>query len=201
MMKLAALAAMAGSAAAFAPAPIAKSVTSLNAFEDEIGALPPTGFWDPAGLADGISQEKFDQYRAAELKHGRVAQMAVLGYIAPETYRFGYDLTPDGSVSTSDLPNGIAAIGALPFLGWVQIVAFVGCVEVYGWFTAPAGVLELPDDILAKRQTAELQHGRLAMLAFLELIRHDSQNLISPGFDGYENLITGLPFIYKNLEG
>jgi hypothetical protein len=199
MMKLAVLAAVAGSAAAFAPAPMAKtSAVSLNAFQNEIGALPPVGFWDPAGLSDGISQERFDEYRLAELKHGRVAQLAVLGYIAPETYRFGYDLTPDGSVNTSDLPNGIAAINALPFLGWVQIVAFVGCVETYGWFTSPTGVLQLPDDILAKRQTAELQHGRLAMLAFLELIRHDSQNLAQPGFDGYDHLITGLPFIYSN---
>jgi len=196
MMKIAVLAAMAGSAAAFAPAPIAKISTSLNAFENEIGALPPVGFWDPAGLSDGISQEKFDEYRLAELKHGRVAQLAVLGYIAPETYRFGYDLIP-GQLSTNDLPNGIAAINAMPFLGWVQIVAFVGCVETYGWFTSPTGVLDLPADILAKRQTAELQHGRLAMLAFLELIRHDSQNLAVPGFDGYDNLITGLPFIYN----
>ena len=160
MMKLAVLAAVAGSAAAFAPAPMAKtSAVSLNAFQNEIGALPPVGFWDPAGLSDGISQERFDEYRLAELKHGRVAQLAVLGYIAPETYRF---------------------------------------VETYGWFTSPTGVLQLPDDILAKRQTAELQHGRLAMLAFLELIRHDSQNLAQPGFDGYDHLITGLPFIYSN---
>lgn len=198
MMKLAVLAAAAGSAAAFAPAPMAKtSSVSLNGFADEIGALPPVGFWDPAGLSDGISQERFDEYRLAELKHGRVAQMAVLGYVAPETYRFGYDLTPDGSVSTSDIPNGLAAVAAVPFLGWVQIVAFVGCVETYGWFTSPTGVLDLPPDILAKRQTAELQHGRLAMLAFLELIRHDSQNLVQPGFDGYDHLITGLPFIYN----
>ena len=49
---------------------------------------------------------------------------------------------------------------------------------------------------LAKRQTQELQHGRLAMLATMELLRHDSQNLVSPGFDGLDNLITGLPFLY-----
>ena len=39
--------------------------------------------------------------------------------------------------------------------------------------------------------------GRLAMLAFLELLRHDSQNYISAGFDGYDKLITGLPFLYE----
>jgi hypothetical protein len=39
--------------------------------------------------------------------------------------------------------------------------------------------------------------GRLAMLATLELLRHNSQNLVSPGFDGLDNLITGLPFLYN----
>jgi len=196
MMKIAVLAALSGSAAAFAPAQVGRTVTSVQAFENEIGALPPTGFWDPAGLSDGISQSKFDEYRLAELKHGRVCMMAVLGYVAPETYRFGYDLTP-GGLSTNDIPNGIAAINAIPFLGWVQIIALVGCVEYYGFYRSPTGELDLPDDILAKRQTAELQHGRLAMLAVLELFRHDSQNLAQPGFDGLDHLITGLPFIYS----
>jgi hypothetical protein len=34
------------------------------------------------------------------------------------------------------------------------------------------------------------------MLATLELLRHDSQNYVSPGFDGLDTLITGLPFLY-----
>ncbi|KAL3802884.1 hypothetical protein ACHAWO_010383 [Cyclotella atomus] len=197
MMKTAIVASLVASASAFAPAQTGKAATSLaSAFENEIGALPPTGFFDPARLSDGISQEKFDFYRLAELKHGRAAMLAVLGYVAPETYRFGYDLIP-GELSTNDIPNGVAALNAIPFGGWVQMIAFVGTVETYGWFTSPTGVLDLPDDILAKRQTAELQHGRLAMLAFLELIRHDSQNLAQPGFDGLDNLITGLPFLYN----
>jgi hypothetical protein len=181
--KLAVFASLIAGSSAFAPAQVGRASTSVQAFENEIGVLPPTGFFDPAGLSDGISQEKFDSYRLAELKHGRAAMLAVLGYVAPETYRFGYDLIP-GELSTNDIPNGVAAIKAIPFGGWAQMIAFVGCVETYGWFTSPTGVLDLPDDILAKRQTAELQHGRLAMLAFLELIRHDSQNLAQPGFDG-----------------
>jgi hypothetical protein len=51
--------------------------------------------------------------------------------------------------------------------------------------------------VLETRKLQELQNGRLAMLAFLELLRHDSQNLVSPGFDGLDNLITGLPFLYE----
>merc|ERR1719203_1611907 len=54
-MKLAITALLAGSAAAFAPASMPKASTALNmAFESELGAQPPLGFFDPLGLvADG----------------------------------------------------------------------------------------------------------------------------------------------------
>jgi hypothetical protein len=42
-------------------------------------------------------------------------------------------------------------------------------------------------------------HGRLAMLAFVELIRHDAHNIVNPGMDGgYMELITGFPFLYND---
>jgi Chlorophyll A-B binding protein len=55
----------------------------------------------------------------------------------------------------------------------------------------------LAPEVLKIRETQELQNGRIAMLAFLELIRHDAQNTVVPGFDGLDNLITGLPFLYN----
>ena len=67
-------------------------------------------------------------------------------------------------------------------------------------FEQQIGKPEFDPETSEKRQLQELQHGRLAMLATLELFRHDSQTLISPGFDGegvFENLITGLPFLYN----
>ena len=45
---------------------------------------------------------------SAELKHGRVAQLAVLGYIVPEIYKFPGDIAP--GISFASIPNGIAAI-------------------------------------------------------------------------------------------
>jgi hypothetical protein len=63
--------------------------------------------------------------------------------------------------------------------------------------TNKQGKPDLGPEILAKRQTQELQHGRLAMLAIAELLRHDAQNSVVPGFDGLDNLITGLPFLYN----
>jgi len=142
------------------------------------------------------SKEKFDEYRVSELKHGRAAMLAVLGYIAPETYRFGFDIAP--GVSTYDIPNGVAAIDYIPALGWAQIIFLIGAVDYYGVLgDFSFGKPDLGDKE-EERKLQELQHGRLAMLAFLELLRHDSQNFVSPGFDGYDKMITGLPFMYGN---
>ena len=43
------------------------------AAEDFIGITQPVGFFDPAGLSKGKDDETIAYYRAAELKHGRVA--------------------------------------------------------------------------------------------------------------------------------
>ena len=51
MMKLATLAAIAGSAAAFAPTQQGRVSTSVKGFENELGVIAPTGFFDPLGLS------------------------------------------------------------------------------------------------------------------------------------------------------
>jgi hypothetical protein len=165
-------------------------------YENELGVINPTGFFDPLGLTEGIDQETFDQYRTAELKHGRVAQLCVLGYITPEIFRWPGEIAP--GISFSDIPNGIAAIDAIPTLGWLQMVFLIGSVDYFGYLgDFASGKPDLDPETLEERQLAELQHGRLAMLATMELLRHDAQNLASPGFDGLDNLITGLPFLYE----
>jgi hypothetical protein len=195
-MKLIIAALIAGSAVAFAPEFKGRASTTVNSYEGELGVVAPTGYFDPLGLASDIDQEKFDFYRAAELKNGRAAMLAVLGYIAPETYRFPGEIAP--GIKFADIPNGVAAIEAIPALGWIQICFLIGAVDYYGFLgDFDIGKPSLAPEELEKRQLNELQNGRLAMLAFAELLRHDSQNFVSPGFDGLDNLITGLPFIYE----
>ena len=197
-MKFLLAATLAASAAAFAPVaqpPVSRTAIKASAYENEVGVIAPTGFWDPAKLSYGISPEKFALYRAAELKHGRVAQLAVLGYVVQETTRFPFDIAP--GIPCSEVPNGVAAINAIPTLGWAQIIFLIGAVDYWGFLgDFEYGKLDLEEEELEKRQLQELQHGRIAMLATMELFRHDSQNLVSPGFDGLDNLITGLPFLY-----
>ena len=70
------------SATAFAPAGrAAKSSLKMLDFSKEVGAQPPLGFWDPLGLLKNADQERFDTLRRYEVKHGRVAMLAVLGHI------------------------------------------------------------------------------------------------------------------------
>jgi hypothetical protein len=54
-------------------------------FEKELGAQPPLGFFDPLGLVADGDADKFDRYRYCEIKHGRIAMLAILGYIVQET--------------------------------------------------------------------------------------------------------------------
>ena len=197
-MKLAIAALLAGSAAAFAPSASKARSTALNqnTYENELGVIAPTGFFDPCRLSDGIDQETFDQYRTAELKHGRVAMLAVVGYVVAETNRFPGEIAP--GLKFADVPNGVAALDAIPSLGWAQIVFFIGAVDYWGFLgDFEIGKPLFDDETIKTRQLMELQHGRLAMLAIMELLRHDSQNLVSPGFDGLDKLITGLPFLYR----
>jgi hypothetical protein len=178
-----------------APVKAAAVVAPVSAYASELGVIAPTGFWDPCKLSNGIDEETFAQYRTAELKHGRVAQLAVIGYVVQEVYRFPFDIAP--GIPCASVPDGLAAIDAIPALGWAQIIFLVGAVDYWGFLgDFDIGKPDLEPEELEKRKLQELQHGRLAMLATLELFRHDSQNLVQPGFDGLDKLITGLPFLY-----
>ena len=171
---------------------MASSSALKMGFESEAGVTQPLGFFDPLGLA---SAENFEQYRTAELKHGRVAQLAVIGYIVPEVFKFPFDIAP--GIPCTSVPNGIAAIAAVPSLGWLQIFFLIGSVDYYGFLilgdTEAKG--KSPEE-LKELKDKELNNGRLAMIAILELLRHDSQKLVG-GMYASDNLITGLPFLYQ----
>ncbi len=147
------------------------------------------------GLSANIDQATFDDYRAAELKHGRVAQLAVIGYIVPEIFKFPGEIAP--GITFESIPNGVAAIQAVPALGWAQMFFLIGAVDYRGFLILgdTEGQGKTAEE-LQKAQEQELSHGRLAMIAILELLRHDSQSLIGGMYAG-DHLITGLPFLYQ----
>ena len=179
------LLALLATAVAFAPqGRISTRSTSLSMqFEDELGVLPPIGYWDPLGLAADGDAETFARRRAVELKHGRVAMAAVLGYIIQELTRLPGDIDLMGT-SFASIPNGWAAIGAVPTLGWIQIIGSIGYWELVGWQqeedadypgTFGTGYFgrSLEGDEKVEKLTKEIQNGRLAMLGIMELLTHD----------------------------
>jgi hypothetical protein len=182
------------SAAAFAPAPVAKTTSALNAFESELGAQPPLGFFDPLGLLDNADQDRFDRLRYVEIKHGRIAQLAFLGQIVT---RAGIHLSGNidyAGHSFDSYPNGWAAINgpdAISGSGLGQIIAFIGVLELGVMKDSANGAApgDFPGDFrngaldfgwdsfdeetkLSKR-AIELNQGRAAMMGILGLMVHE----------------------------
>ena len=116
----------------------AASSSSLSALDmkEQVGSLPPLGYFDPLGLIKngpyGTPDENFFHYRSVEVKHGRVAMAAFLGVITQELYRFEGFLSPSANLKFSDLPNGMAGLKATPLEGFVQMAVLVGVHEVRG---------------------------------------------------------------------
>merc|ERR1712241_130218 len=83
------------------------STTTRRAFENETGVQPPLGFFDPLGFTNDGDVSDFYRRREVELKNGRVAMFATIGYIAPEWFRFPGTLTLDAETKFSAMPNGL----------------------------------------------------------------------------------------------
>ena len=145
-MKTAILASLIASAAAFAPAKQAATSTAVKAFENELGAQPPTGFFDPLGLVADGDKAKFDRLRYVEVKHGRICMLGVVGYLVN---RAGIYFDGDISFGTkfSDLGYGWGALGSLPPAGFAQIVAFIGFLELNVMKDIPGTGNQFPGDL------------------------------------------------------
>lgn len=187
-MKLAVLAALVASAAAFAPAQVGKATTQLNAFEDELGVQPPLGFFDPLGLLADADQAKFDRLRAVEIKHGRICQLGVVGYLV--TYagiRLPGEISSSAGLKFSDIAAGWEGTTQVPVAGALQILAFAGLLELAGWkqaegsfpgdFSASAFPVGFVGDYSEEEQyelrAKELNQGRAAQMGLLALMVHD----------------------------
>ena len=187
-MKLATLALLAGSAAAFAPSKVAQTSTSLNAFENELGAQPPLGFFDPLGMLNEADQERFDQLRYVEVKHGRIAQLAFLGQIVTRNGIHFDGAIDKAGTQFADIPNGFAALDAIPKSGFTQILLFIAVLEflvmkdVTGEGEFPGdfrnGYIDFGWDTFTEEQklqkrAIELNNGRAAMMGILGLMVHE----------------------------
>merc|ERR1712129_429944 len=72
----------------------------------QIGAMAPLGYFDPAGFSKVGDKEGFNNLRAAEIKHGRVAMMAALGGVVQHFVKFpGFEKVPAGLSAVVTAPG------------------------------------------------------------------------------------------------
>lgn len=146
-----------GSAAAFAPTSVSRSSKALFMSDEaaaEAPAAPPAPVatsscissaeilkepntiefqqvWDPFNLATLGSDETLAWFRHSEVKHGRIAMGAFVGWWAVAA---GANLPGDLSygVPFSSLPKeGLAAWDAVPGWGKAQMLLFAGLIEFH----------------------------------------------------------------------
>jgi len=187
---------------------VTKKLTVKATFETELGATAPFKYWDPLGLASGDEAE-FRRRRVAEIKNGRVAMLACMGYIVPEWVRFPGYCSPSQEIKFADIPNGVDALYKVPVEGWAQIGIFIAFLELFPlrqeasrvpgdapgcgrlgipWFLFGRDGTEC-DTVKSERSlNAEINNGRLAMVAITGMVFQNCQ------FGGTFPKMWGVPF-------
>jgi hypothetical protein len=136
--------------------------------ETELGAQAPLGFWDPLNFCE--DEDKFKDFRAKELKHGRLAMMGAVGLLVQSVVQVP---------GMEGVPKGVTAITAgNGLIGGAAIFAIIGVLEAAvfvqdpkkepGNFGNPLPLLG--DDYSMEMRAKELNNGRMAMGSALVII-------------------------------
>ena len=144
------------------------------------GVSAPLGFFDPLGFSTDASESKVLFYREVELKHGRVAMLAALGFLVGEQFHplFGGEI---------DVPSYIAFQQTPLQTFWPVVTVPIAILEVFSVFTFnspfggelwstrtdydsgnlgfdPLGLKPQNPQELFDMKTKEINNGRLAMI-------------------------------------
>lgn len=108
------------------------------------GLNPIIKYFDPLSLSDasfwGKSEEKTISWlRHSEIKHGRIAMAAFVGYIVQSNFVFPWALTLSGTPHPSTDLSPPEQWDALPFASKLQIIAFIGFLEFYSELSPASG--------------------------------------------------------------
>jgi len=185
-----------GFAAAPVVAPRMAAAPSVQmSVADMEGTGPETGgkVFDPYGFATMGGDETLAWFRACELKHSRVAMAAATGWAwvaSGGPLLPGYLSIEQGITFESLGRNGYAAWDAVPESGKFQILGVIGILELLGeasvkpHYMMPGGTpgkipllwdplgftKSLSAETLARKRTAELKNGRLAMIGVMSFV-------------------------------
>ena len=182
----------AGPASGVAPQIQMKAATTPKFAYGLPGGNNILGEFDPLNLLEGKSKLEVYKYREAELKHGRVAMLASLGFLVQE--KFHPLFSGDTDIAINQVPQ-------LPIWLWAGMLAGIAGAEqtriAKGWqkldqrsYTASESLREgyMPGDLgfdpfkikpqdpekLLDMQEKELSHGRLAMIAAMGFLAQET---------------------------
>merc|ERR1719191_99825 len=175
--------------AAIAPEAMTPPPVPKFSVKDMAGVTEPLGFFDPLGFCEDASEGKIRFYREVELKHGRVAMLAALGFLVGEQFHplFGGNIDVPAYLAFQQTP-------LQTFWGWVLFA--ISIPEIFSVFTfnSPAGgePWSIRSDHLAgdlgfdplglkptdpkeflEMQNKELNNGRLAMIGAAGMIAQE----------------------------
>jgi len=138
---LALFASLVAGAAAFAPAAQRGTSSALAESKADLEALagklnPAVKFYDPLGLADKDFWNKGSDatiawLRQSEIKHGRIAMFAFVGYIVQSNYVFPWKETLAGAAHPSVDLSPEAQWDAVPVGAKWQIFAVISLLELW----------------------------------------------------------------------
>ena len=151
---------------------MSKSIPFLTVPEKLDGSMPGDMGFDPMGLSDIQTDLRYARW--AELKHGRVCMLAVLGMVWQED---GPHL-PGAAYATTD---PFAAVSSVGFGSNMQTLLAIGCLELANWEETfngesrpgtlpgwePKSWGNLSEKEQARLYESEIVHCRLAMIAFI----------------------------------
>lgn len=153
----------------------------MESFENEIGAQPPLGFWDPLGLLKNANRARFERLRYVETKHGRICMLAILGHMVTTA---GIRLPGDIAfgVPFSSIRAGLAGLQDIPPVGYAWIVATIGLMEL-GFGARQEEIEEAQlkasgwdEKTIRWKMSIELNNGRAAMMGIFGLMIHEKLN-------------------------
>ncbi len=176
--------------------------TALNALADMAGSTAPIKNFDPLGLATVGSDETLAWFRAGELKNGRCAMVATVGYLVNAAgLHFPGMLSHDIAFSDLASMRPIDAWAAVPDAGKAQILATIFIAElateskpVHYTKGGPLPMIVFPPidcsnvdaATLKRKMDSELNNGRLAMIAIMSFISEANIPGSVPALSGIE---------------
>jgi len=193
---------------------------------DGIGVTAPFGkkgkCWDPIGFTERTTDPLLLWYRAAELKHSRVAMLACTGWLVNQYELYFPGNLASGTPFSSLGKNPLEAWNATPYDGKLQILVAILLAEFHsefgtykkhytkggplpgnqiertdnGWRDVWGGkVLNIPfgpddtEEMFRRRQNAELNNGRLAMIGIMGFSAAALVPGSVPALDGLDGVV------------